>query len=37
MCISEIAGHAVARLIEALRYNLEGREFDSRHWNVSLT
>ena len=33
------AGHAVAQLVEALRYKLEGRGFDSRscHWNFSLT
>ena len=32
-------GHAVAQLIEALRYKLEGREFDSqwRHCNILLT
>jgi len=32
-------GHAVAQLVEALRYKSEGRGFDSRwsHWNVSLT
>jgi hypothetical protein len=32
-------GHAVAKLVEALRYKPEGREFDSRwcHWNFSLT
>jgi hypothetical protein len=32
-------GHAVALLVEALRYNLEGRGFDSRwcHLNFSLT
>jgi len=32
-------GHAVAQLIEALRYRLEGREFDFRwcHCNVVLT
>jgi hypothetical protein len=32
-------GHAVAQLVEALRYNPEGRRFDSRccHWNLSLT
>jgi hypothetical protein len=30
-------GHAVAHLVEALRYKPEGREFDSRwcHWNFS--
>ena len=32
-------GPAVAQLVEALRYNPEGRGFDSRwvHWNFSLT
>ena len=32
-------GHAVAHLVEALRYKPEGRRFDSRwyHWNFSLT
>ena len=32
-------GHAVAQLIEALRYKLEGRGFDSRrsHWKFSVT
>ena len=32
-------GHAVAQLVEALRYRSEGRGFDSRwcHWNFSLT
>jgi hypothetical protein len=31
--------HAVAQLVEALRYKTEGRGFDSRwsHWNFSLT
>jgi len=31
--------HAVAQLVEALRYKSEGRRFDSRwcHWNFSLT
>ena len=31
-------GHAVAQLVEALRYKPEGREFDSRwcHWNFAL-
>jgi len=35
----EIRGHAVAQLVEALRYKLEVRGFDSRwcHWNFSLT
>jgi hypothetical protein len=30
-----ILGHAVAQLVEALRYKPEGRGFDSRfcHWN----
>jgi len=32
-------GHAVAQLVEALRYKSEGRGFDARryHWNFSLT
>jgi hypothetical protein len=32
-------GHAVAQLVEALRYKPKGRGFDSRwcHWNFSLT
>jgi hypothetical protein len=32
-------GHGLAQLVEALRYNPEGRGFDSRwcHWNFSLT
>jgi len=32
-------GHAVAQLVEALRYKPEGRGFNSRwcHWNFSLT
>ena len=31
-------GHAVAQLVEALRYNPEDRGFDSRcHWNFSFT
>ena len=36
---SKGGGHAVAQLVEALRYKLEGRRFDSRwcHWNFSLT
>ena len=31
-------GHAVAQLVEALRYKPEGRVFDSRwsHWDISL-
>ena len=34
-----LVGHAVAQLVEALRYKSEGRGFDSRlcHWNFSLT
>ena len=34
-----ISGHAVAQLVEALRYKSEGSGFDSRwrHWNISLT
>jgi len=33
-----ISGHAVAQLVETLRYNPEGSGFDSRwcHWNFSL-
>ena len=33
------AGQAVAQLVEALRYKLEGCGFDSRwcHWSFSLT
>jgi hypothetical protein len=33
-----VRGHAVAKLIEALRYKLDGLWFDSRwyHWNFSL-
>jgi len=32
-------GHAMAQLVEALRYKPEGRGFDFRwcHWNFSLT
>jgi hypothetical protein len=32
-------GYAVAQFVEALRYNLEGRGFDTRWciWNFSLT
>ena len=35
----DVTGHAVAQLVEALRYKSEGRGFDSRwcHWNFSLT
>jgi hypothetical protein len=34
-----LVGHAVAQLIEALHYKLEGRGFDFRwcHWFLSLT
>jgi len=37
-CNCMCRGHAVAQLVEALRYKLEGRGFDSRwcHWNFSL-
>jgi hypothetical protein len=33
------AGHAVAQLVEAMRYEPEGRGFDSQwcNWNFSLT
>jgi len=36
---STTTGHAVAQLVEALRYKPEGRGFDARwcHWNFSLT
>jgi hypothetical protein len=36
---SSNGGHAVAQLVEALHYMLEGRGFDSRwcKWNLSLT
>jgi hypothetical protein len=39
LCMSQGMGYAVAQLVEALRYKLEGRGFDSRwcHWNFSLT
>jgi hypothetical protein len=38
ICISEVIfrylpGHAVAQLVEALRYKPEGRGFDSRWWH----
>jgi hypothetical protein len=35
----EQEGHAVAQLVEALRYKPEGRGFDSRccHWKFLLT
>ena len=34
-----VEGHAVAHLVEALRYKPEGRRFDSQrcNWNFSLT
>jgi hypothetical protein len=34
-CIHFLAEHAVAQLVEALRYKLEGHGFDSQgcHWN----
>ena len=34
-----VSGHAVAQLVEAMRYKLEGRGFDPRwcHWNLSFT
>jgi hypothetical protein len=37
--IIAISGHAVAQLVESLRYKPEGRGFDSRwcHRNFSLT
>ena len=37
--LHNLGGHAVAQLVEALRYKSEGRGFDSRwcHWNFSLT
>jgi hypothetical protein len=33
-----LTGHAVAQLVESLRYKPEGRGFDFRmcHWNFSL-
>ena len=39
LCNQLHAGYAVAQLVEALLYKLEGRGFDSRwcHWNFSLT
>ena len=39
LCLLSFWGHAVAQLVEALRYKSEGRGFDSRwcHWNFSLT
>jgi hypothetical protein len=37
--IIKILGHAVAQMVEALRYMPEGRGFNSRccHWNFLLT
>ena len=34
-----VMGHAVAQLVETLRYKPEGRGFNSKlcHWNFSLT
>ena len=39
MALYGYAGHAVAQLVEALRYKLEDRGFDPgwSHWNFSLT
>jgi hypothetical protein len=39
MYIAGISGHAVAPLVEALRYQVDGSGFDSRwcHCNFSLT
>jgi hypothetical protein len=36
ICANGGGGYAVAQLVEALRYNPEGRGFDSRwcHWNI---
>jgi hypothetical protein len=38
-CLIFVSGHAVAQLVDALRYKPEDRGFDSRwcHWNISLT
>ena len=39
-CFANVyVGHAVAQLVKALRYKLEGRGFDSRwsHWNFPST
>ena len=35
--LSKVRGHAVAQLVEALRYKPEGRGFDSRCRNFSST
>jgi hypothetical protein len=39
LTIQDVAGHAVAHLVEALRYKLQGRRIDYGwcHWNFSLT
>jgi hypothetical protein len=39
LVLISLGGHAVAQLVEALRYKPEGRGFDSRwcHWKFSLT
>jgi hypothetical protein len=36
--VNEYVGHALAQLVEALRYKPEGRGLDARwcHWNFSL-
>jgi len=36
LVLRNFLGHAVAQLVEALRYKSEGRGFDLR-WNFSLT
>ena len=37
--LQDLPAYAVAHLVEALRYKLEGRAFDSRwgHWDFLLT
>ena len=37
--LQSVAGHALAQLVEALRYKPQGRGFDSRwsYWNFSVT
>ena len=30
VCVCVCTGYAMSKLVEALRYNLEGRQFDSR-------
>jgi len=39
VCVCVCTGYAMSKLVEALRYNLEGRQFDSRwrHWLLSFT